>query len=60
MKFRKKWAVKWDLASPPSELSLLLFTRALSLKPCMHLKFQIISFDSQSLSAFHAGTDIIV
>jgi hypothetical protein len=26
MKFRKKCAEKWDLASPPSELSLLLFT----------------------------------
>ena len=26
MKFRKKWAGKWDLASPTSELSLLLFT----------------------------------
>jgi hypothetical protein len=28
MKFRKKWAGKWDLASSPSELSLLLLVHA--------------------------------
>jgi hypothetical protein len=37
-------------------LIIAIYMHALSLKPCMHLKFQTISFDSQSLSAFHAET----